>query len=242
MTMRFRVSELAVLSGVMAVLVFFYLAGLSVGAQTSEEDTLSEEGAGVAYGFDVDQRINQLEESCRQTLHMLGQAEVSYASKFSERNFAFLHELIGSGFLEPNISGRTLTADYSIAFYLPANRRGFTLLAEPVNIELRPFLFDENFQVTYLTTSIDGDPSDDWTSIRERQTDYFWDNGRFREFNPIDMAGHDSPLQVRLNREKTSYIIIRMRSNDFFGQIPDDSLLYSYTFRSYLIGDLREEF
>ncbi|HEX9745674.1 MAG TPA: hypothetical protein VGB30_09625 [bacterium] len=237
---KVRNFDISLLAGVLALVVFFHIASVGNRVRAEEHDSLYKQGGGSAYGIFPDQRLTPLEETCRSALMMVGQAEYSYSSHRQSRQYAYLQELVKDGYLTANTTGRSLAGEYSISFYLPVGRDGFTLIAEPMNYELRPLMLNESWEITSLTTSIDGDPSDDWGSVREKETDYYWENGFFKPFGMFELGQIREDLQVRVNHEQSGYLIHRMITDNLKGRYPDNSMFYLYGYRSYIIGDTRE--
>lgn len=233
-------NDLIIIAGLFCALVIFNLAGAGALASAKPDKVLHKQGTGSSYGISVDQRISMLESNCRDMLVYLAEAQSEHAKADLAGRYGWLQQLISDGYLEPNKTGKTLVNEYSITFFLNEKSDGFTLVAEPMNFDLRPYLITENKKVVPLTSSIEDDPTDEWKKSRTGMNDHFWGYGVFDY--PITMPGAPNPenLQVRINREKTSYVIHKMKKTGNEKARPDESFLYSYDFRAYLYGDLRE--
>jgi hypothetical protein len=152
--------------------------------------------------------------------------------------YGWLHNLVRDGYLAPNKSGGTLVNSYSITFYLPSARDGFTLIAEPDSLDLRSFMIDENLDVVPVTPSVLEDPNSDWMTIRAMEDTLHGDYGSYDYLNSFLLFSYNPPLGLRLNLEKTSYIIFAFKEEDEVLS-PDDTLVYVDNLSSYMIGDTR---
>jgi hypothetical protein len=129
---------------------------------------------------------------------------------------------------------------YSIAFYLPATRTGFTVIAEPVNLELRPLMLTENQDVVVITPTIEQDPDQGWKNLREYLENNRYRDGRYQFPFFFETAAHDPPLQARLNHGQSNYVLLTLTGVPESGYHADDSLIFSSFLNTYLVGDLRD--
>ncbi|MFH1677119.1 MAG: hypothetical protein ABIC40_08850 [bacterium] len=196
-----------------------------------------------SYGATPKDQLAPVENQCRDMLYQIGASEMGYAQYVSKGKFAYLHELKLAGYLQPNASGGTLVGNYSITFFLPPGRLGFTLFAEPLNFELTPMMIDENQNVVNLVPTNEGDPNEDWADLNGLEKGYYFTNG-FYYYPPFPiMADYETPIQVRLNAEKSEYVIFQFLKTEAEGpmkRMPDDSLIYISRYLTYLVGDTRE--
>ena len=128
--MKQKLSDIAIVGGIIALIIFAFLTRLDSPARGTSVPVLFMQGGGVSYGAAVNDRATELEYACRDKLYELGGAEAGYAQYVASGKYAYLDELIYQGYLTPNVSGGTLVSGYSISFYLPPGKRGFTLVAE----------------------------------------------------------------------------------------------------------------
>jgi len=238
--MRIKQSDLTLACGIVAMLLLGHVITAQYPARADETGSLHKQGAGVAYGEGANERLSQMESQARSVLKQLGSAESSYASTHTPGQYAHFRDLVRGGYLMPNAAGGNLTPGYSVTFYLPPAKRGFTLLAEPTDLQLRPLLLDENQLVVVLTPTIDGDPDEGWATIRERMETSRTRYGYYMPPFSLELAAHNPPLEVRINWEATNYILQALAGSASRGYVPDDSLIYSSFLNTYLIGDVRE--
>ncbi len=238
--MNLRTSEITIIAGALALIVFCCLSTIERPAYGAPLGRLLRQSNGIAYTVPVNERLTLLEYSCRSTLLQLGAAEAGYSSYVTRGKYAYLHELKLEGYLQPNMTGRTLTSDYSITFFLPPGKRGFTLVAEPTDFRLRGFMLTENQRVIPLTPSIEDDPNEDWAEVRELLLDSLYKFGRYESPSTVSLLMRDTLLQVRLNLERTEYALLSLIENPESGFLPDDSFLYITPFGGYVRGDTRE--
>lgn len=238
--LRFYISDVAIICGLFGLVVFghFTLAGNR--ANATGLYPLLMQGQGASYGITVNEQASNMEENARLALRQLGSAQLAYASGESGHGrYAWLHELHQSGYLPPNLTGRTITTGYSITFYLPQGKRGFTLIAEPLDFDYRPFMLTENQGIVLLTPSVMADPTESWQTVRTMESEVRNESGRFDYFQGLQFLNYDPPLQVRLNVEQTRYSLHSFLEGEESGWVLDDSLIYSDVFASYMIGDIR---
>jgi len=237
---RFYISDTAIFCGLLALIVFGHFSMAGSRANASGLYPLLLQGAGAVYGITVNERASDVEENARLALRQLGSAEMAYASgESSSGRFAWLHELHQAGLLPPNLTGRTITTGYSITFYLPQGKRGYTLIAEPLEYDFRSFMLTENQQIVLLTPSVMTDPTEGWQTVRAMESEVRNDTGRLDYFRGLEFFNYDPPLQVRLNVEQSRYTLHRFIENEDTGWLIDDSLVYADTFASYMVGDTR---
>ena len=236
--MRKIICDFSIISGVIALVLFAHLANLKTPARSAPLGRLLAQGAGMAYGLQVDEQVGQMESQARSVLESLGTSQMSYASAKTSGRYGYLHDLVLAGYLQPNATGVSLSPGYSITFYLPPTKRGFTLIAHPRNIDLRPLLIDENMRVTVLTPTLEEDPDPTWAWARESLKNSYINYGFYDFPNPLEMWKHEPPLQVRLNWEHSDYVLLSLTEK---GEkwVADDSLLYVDAFNSYMLGDVR---
>ncbi len=231
-----RYTDIAIFCALVGMIVFGHL---TLGGGTAHASLLMQ-GAGLSYTQPVNERATDLEYNAREALASLGAAEYSYSTNRTAGQYAYLQDLVRSGYLQPNQTGKSLAASYSITFYLPSGHQGFTLVAEPLQNDLRPFMISDNRQVVLITPSVQGDPNQDWASVRETENEIYWSSGLYEYLNGFKLLSYDPPLQVRLNREGTSYVLVPFSKNREGMYIPDDSLVYIASFAGYMIGDTRQ--
>ena len=234
--MRLRLSDIAVLSGFGALVVFCILTQVPASASGTPFGGLIFQGTGSLYSVPVNDRATLLEYACRDRLYELGSAQAGYAMYISNGSYAYLDDLIVEGYLQPNVSGRSLCSGYSISFFLPPAKRGFTLVAEPTDFDLRAFMITENLRIVTLTPSVDDDPNRDWTDVRELESDRLYAYGSYRFLSTEELISFDTPLQIRLNREVTNYALVSYHEDEQGNWVPDDSLVYFSGMSAYLRG------
>ena len=239
-TKVFKTTDLAVLCALIALIVFGHAAMSGRTAHAAPSASLLMQGAGVSYELQINEHATDLEYNARDTLAMLGSAQMAYAANTSSGKYAEIDQLLRAGYLQPNQSGRTMVSGYSISFYLPGGRRGFSLIAESHDFSLRSFLISENQEVILLTPSVLGDPNSSWETVRAMESELQYTEGRFDFLHGLQLLNYDPPLQVRLNAERTQYLLCSFKTdeNDLFDI--DDSIIYMSSLRSYMIGDTRE--
>ncbi len=244
MTDKFRIPDISLICGLIALIVFGHVSLLQKNAaHAGNQANLKLQGAGFScysYSVQVNEQSMALEYNARRKLYELGAAQASYSSYVTNGKYAWLQELVTTGYLRPNDSGATLIPRYSITCYLTSGRRGFTLVAEPQDFDLRSFMLTENQQVVLLTPTVEGDPNEDWESVRRMETEFAYEKGYYDYLDALQLLSYDPPLQVRINRERDRYVIHRLREHPEAGYVVDDSLMYSLVFASYMIGDTRE--
>lgn len=242
MTGRTWISDISIISGLLALIVFGHLSMWRSAACAGGFPSLQLQGTGSSYAsyFEpVDERLSQFESNVQNMLYELGAAEYSYAASRPEGKYGYLNDLAHYGYVMPNQTGRTLVSNYSITFYLPSGRRGFTLIAEPESVELRSFMITENQVAVLMTPTVLGDPSEDWESVRAMMGSYLQERGYYDYLAPMQLLSYTPPLQIRLNRERTRYVIHQLKENPDVGFIPDEELVYISTYASYMYGDTR---
>jgi len=243
MRLRLRFSDVSIFCGLIALIVFGHATMWRRPAHAGALSPLMLQGTGAAYmsyAAPVNERATALEYNARWALLELGAAESGYASSRPDASYAYLQELVTAGYLQPNQTGRSLASSYSITFYINSSRQGFTLVAEPLDIDLRPFMLTENQQVVLLTPSVYGDPNEAWATVRQMENSLLYDKGRYDFLNSLQLIGYDPPLQVRLNRERTSYALHSLIADPEGEFYVDDSLIYIGNFASYMLGDIRQ--
>lgn len=198
------------------------------------------QGAGAAYGLQVDEKVGQMEENARAVLMDLGNSQMSYARKNPSGKYGYFTDLVLAGYLQPNATTTSVAAGYSIVFYLPPKKLGFTMIAEPVDIRLRPILLDENMQVVPLIPTLDQDPDPEWLKIRDSMLQSYI-NYRYYQFPySIQLMSHKPPLQVRINQNHKNYILFALREDPTKGMMPDNSMIWMSSLNSYFVGDTRQ--
>lgn len=229
--------DISIACGIIALLVFAHISMSGGSANASPAGRLLMQGTGVAYGgLPVDERLGAMEDQARKMLMQLGASQISYSSSHPRGCYAYLHDLMLAGELQPNASGRTLVNGYSIGFYLPQAKTGFTLLASPTQLQLRPLMLDENQEVVTLTPTIEGDPDRGWANIRERLRASLYQYGYYMHPMTLETIAHDPPLQARINWSGTEYVLVSLRESPESGFTPDPSLIFSSFLNTYLVG------
>lgn len=226
--------------GLVALMAFGYLAAIRKPARANALRPLLLQSSGTTYGEPVNERLTPIEQGCRRVLAQIGVAELDYAAENQADVYGYLQDLVLDGYVQPNATGRSFAPSYSITFYLSPARRGFTLIAEPQIAELRPLMLTENQRVVPLTPTIEGDPNDDWQTVRESQWDRFFTQGYYDFITTAELLQYDTNLQLRLNRERTEYVLLTLEETEPGLWAPDDSFLYVSAFASYMLGDTRE--
>lgn len=242
MTARNWITDISIISGLLALIIFGHLTMWRGSAQAGSFPTLQLQGTGSAYASysePVNERLGEFERNVREMLYDLGAAEYSYAASRPEGRYGYLDELVQHGYMMPNQTGSTLVANYSISFYLPGGRRGFTLVAEPESLDLRSYMLTENQQVVLITPTVMDDPSEDWETVRNMMGNFMEERGYYDYLGPMQLLSYTPPLQIRLNRERTAYIIHQLMENPEAGFIPDEELVYISSYASYMYGDTR---
>jgi hypothetical protein len=238
--MRLLHGDIALSFGLVALIVFGHLAAVHSPASATSLAPLLLQGAGTAYGEPVNEKLTPIELGCRRALAQLSSTELNYAAENPSGEYGYLQDLVLKGYLQPNATGRSLAANYSVAFYLDPVRSGFTLVAEPQTLELRALMVTENRQVVPLTPSIDADPNDDWRAARERRMEHLLTDGYYDFISTFELVQYDTLLQARLNRERTEYVLLSLEEREPGLWAPDDSIVYVSAFASYMRGDTRE--
>jgi hypothetical protein len=237
--MKQRKFDLPIIMGIVALLVFGHIMSLRASAGPGPTGPLHKQGAGSAYGPQPDERSGQLEYQARNALMEMGSSQMSYSRKVTSGHFGYFHDLLGAGYLLPNATPTSIVNGYSIAFYLPATRSGFTIIAEPSNLELRPLMITENENVIVLTPTIEQDPDQGWKDLRDFLEENRSSYGRYQFPFYFQTAAHDPPLQARLNHGQSNYVLLTLTGVPESGYHADDSLIFSSYFNTYLVGDLR---
>jgi len=240
----FSFSDVTIACGLISLIVFAHVALTGRSASAAPTSPLLMQGEGVSYEMQVNENATNLEYNARNTLSMLGSAQMSYAASTSSGRYGELSELLSAGLLQPNQTGGTMVSGYSISFYLPPGRHGFTMTADAVDLTLRSFLLTENQKVVLLTPSVESDPNESWKTVRLMESELYGSEGRYDFLHGIPLINYDPPLQVRMNSERTNYVINAFIVGEDGMYTVDDSLIYSSAFMSYMIGDTRviEEF
>lgn len=232
-------SDIPIFLGILALIVFGHACFNYNPAQAAGFTRLLLQGAGAGYMVDSsNDRATDLEYNARRVLAQLGSAQISYSLDHGDDTYAWLHNLIREGYLAPNESGGTLVNSYSITFYLPSARGGFTLVAESRNLDLRSFLITENQDVVPLTPTVIENPNDDWATVRAMEETLYYDYGGYDYLNSLFLYSYNPPLGLRLNLEKTGYILFAYKEEDEI-LVPDDELIYIDNLSSFMIGDTR---
>jgi len=239
-----RISDLAFVCGMLSLIVFSHVVLSGYSADASPMSPVLMQGGGVSYNLQVNERATDLEYNARRMLLSLGSAQLSYAASTSSNRFADLHELLSAGYIQPNLTGGTMVSGYSVSFYLPSGKRGFTLTAESQDFTLRSFLMTENQRVVLLTPAVLSDPTEAWETVRAMESELYYTEGSYKYLQSLMLLNYDPPLQVRINAEKSNYILSSLVVADDGFYAVDDSLIYFSSFMSYMIGDTRslEEF
>jgi len=240
MKSKLSYSDIAIFSGIIALVIFAHFCVAGSPARASGHRPLLLQGGGMTYAEPVNNRLSELEFNARTTLSYLGQAQQSYASSHADWRYVWLQDLVNSGYLQPNATGRTLTASYSITFYIPPDQSGFSLIAEPLELDLRSWMITENQDVLLLTPSVMDDPDENWAEVRSMQLDNLYEYGHYEYINTLMLWSYTPVLQCRYNRELTSYLLTALTEDYMRGFIPDDSLIYISSYASYLVGDVRD--
>jgi hypothetical protein len=214
-----------------ALVAFGHIAAYRAWAGAGTGGQLQQQGAGMSYGEPVNERIGALESQARKALHDLGSAESSYASGQATGRYAHLHDLRLAGLLQPNATGKTLVSGYSVTFLLSSTCKGFTLLAEPTDLTLRPMMVDETQNFFLLTPSVSDDPDAGWTQARDRLRQSLLSYGYYMFPISYELSAHDPPLQVRLDWPNADYLLFGLK-----GVRPDPSMIYSSYLNTYLTG------
>jgi hypothetical protein len=247
--MRWNRSDLTITCGIVALIVFGHFAAIkgNTGSIIAGK-LLAQEGSGTAYEQPMEQptdqptatdRIGQMEDQARMTLQQLGQAEDAFASNSTPQyEYAYLSQLRGKGLLLPNVNGSSMTPGYSITIYIHATKRGFSAVAEPKELDLRPLMLTENQQVVVIAPVLKDDPDKTWTAVENTMQESYSQNGHYEHPFLLDMMAHNPILQVRLNEDMNKYVLLQVKEKEN-GYIPDDSLIYSSYFNAYMAGDLR---
>ncbi len=233
-------TDIAIFCGIAALILFGHTLLVSGPANASGLAPLLMQGAGFSYMPIVNQNASQLEYNARDMLYTLGSAQLSYATNVTNGKFAELQELKNIGYLQPNVTGGLLVGEYSITFYMPRNKRGFTLVAEPDNFDLRAFMITENQDVVLITPTVLPDPTEAWGTVRAMESEALHNTNRYDYFLGMQLLSYDPPLQIRLNAERTSYSLHSLLEGGQYGFTLDESLVYIDSFASYLAGDTRE--
>ena len=237
---RLRTSDIAIFCGIAALILFGHSVIADRSANAAGLTPLLMQGSGISYLPVVNENASQLEFNAREMLYTIGSAQLSYATNVANGRYAELQELKNIGYLQPNVTGGLLVGSYSITFYLPQNKHGFTLVAEPDTLDLRPFMITENQDVVLLTPSIMTDPTEAWETVRAMESEMLYDTNRYGFFNGLQLLNYDPPLQVRLNAEQTSYALHSFSEGGTYGFTLDESIVYIDSFASYLAGDTRD--
>jgi hypothetical protein len=228
----------AIVCGLIALIVFAHLTLSDRPASATGLRPLLLQGEGMSYGITVNENAGQTEYNARYALLQIGSAEAAYASSHSSGQFAWLHELHSSGYIPPNQTGRTIITGYSIAFYLPQGKHGFTLIAEPLDFAYRPFMLTENQEVVLLTPSVQSDPTESWETVRTMESEARQDGGLYDYFAGLQLFNYNPPLQVRLDIDRARYVLHSFIELDS-GYKLDESLVYYEPYVSYMVGDTR---
>ena len=239
MNKNLTLPDVTIYCGLLALVIFSLICISKQPASASVLHPLLLQGGGMAYGQPVDENVGPLESNARMVLYELGSAEASYSSRHSRGEYTFLQDLMYTGLVLPNNTGSTLAQNYSITFYLPPGRRGFTLIAEPKQNNLRPFMITENQDVVLLTPSVMNDPTEDWAEVRDIELNNLCETGRYNYISSLQLINYDPILDVRLNREMTRYVIHSLINDPTGRYFLDDSLVYVDAFAAYMIGDTR---
>ena len=241
-----KLKEILIIFAIFGLIIFGHVFTFNREARASGTNPLLLQSTGAAYssyGEEPKDQISPVENQCRDMLYQIGASEMGYAQYVSKGKFAYLQDLKLSGYLQPNASGGTLVGNYSISFYLPTGRHGFTLFAEPLDFELTPMMLDENQNVVTLVPTNEGDPNQDWADLNGLEKGYFFTNGLYY-FPPFPViADYETPLQVRLDAEKSAYVLLQLVNPEAGGamqRMPDDSLIYISRYLTYMVGDIRE--
>ena len=235
-------SDTAIFGGILALIIFAHACFSYCPAHASGITHLLLQGNGGGYAvLPQNDQATDLEYNARRMLAQLGAAQAGYAIDHGDETYAWLHSLTREGYLAPHASGRTLVNSYSITFYLPSARGGFTIIAEPRSFDLRSFMITENMNVTPLSPTVIENPDDDWATVRAMEDTLLYDYGGYDYLNSFLLYSYDPPLGLRLNREKTSYVLFAYKEEDGL-LVPDDELVYIDNLSSYMIGDTRNEY
>ncbi len=237
--LRLRPSDISIFIGLVALLVFCHMAISDRPASAGVVNPLLMQGAGSSYfGLEINERATELEINARNKLYELGSAQLAYSRSTHSGNFAHFQELISNGYIQPNMTGRTLTSDYSISFFFPERKRGFTLIAQPMKIDLRAFMITENMEVILMTPSIDSDPNESWATVRAMESELKSTEGRFSFLKGFQLLEYEPPLQIRLDADRKEFVLVSFDSDEY-GLKLDDTMVFSSSMSDYLIGDTR---
>jgi len=232
-------SDFPIFFGILALIIFGHACFNYSPAKAAGITHLLLQGNGTGYAvMPSNDQATDLEYNARRTLAQLGTAQASYSSQSIVQKYAWLQNLIRGGYLAPNESGATLVHNYSITFYLSKEREGFTIIAEPKSFDLRPFMITENMNVVPLSPSITENPNDDWATVRAMEDTYLYDYGGYDYLSPFLLNNYNPPLGLRLNRERTSYVLFAY-DEDVETPMPNDELVYIDNLSSFMNGDTR---
>jgi hypothetical protein len=229
--------DIAISAGVIALLIFSHIASNYSRANASPTGQLLLQGSGLAYGEPVNEQLGSSEQQAINVLLQLGSAQLSYSTEITEGRSGYLNHLTLAGYLAPNATSISLAQGYSIGIYLPYDRKGFTVVAEPTNLDLRPFLIDENQAVTLLSPSIGNDPDEGWAEARMKMISSN-QYGRYQYPFTLELLGHTPPLQVRMNQGASNYVLLSLLQTSGNRYYADSTLLYSSYLNAYMVGQL----
>lgn len=233
-------SDLQILLGIFALIIFGHACFNYSPVKAAGLTHLLLQGNGEG-GYAVmpsNGQATDLEYNARRTLSQLGSAQASYSANYGADTYGWLQNLVRDGYLSPNESGATLVNSYSITFYLPSERQGFTIIAEPKSFDVRPFMITENMNVVPLSPAIIENPDDDWATVRAMEDTLLYDYGGYDYLSSFLLDNYNPPLGLRLNREKTSYMLFAFNEVDE-ALLPNDELVYIDNLSAFMNGDTR---
>lgn len=231
--------DIPIFLGILALIIFGHACFNYNPALARGLPQLLLQGNGGGYASEpVNERATDLEYNARRMLYQLGSAEAGYSEYYNKGTYAWIQNLVNDGYLQPNDSGATLVNSYSMTFYLSDGHLGFTIVAESNDFDLRSFLIDENQLVVPITPVVMEDPDESWTFIRELESTLYYDYGGYDYLNSLLLLNYDPPLGLRLNRERTGYLLFEFAEADEV-LVPNDELHYISNLTSYMLGDTR---
>jgi hypothetical protein len=232
--------DFPIICGIIALLIFGHIATNHSGAHASGVGQLLMQGAGTGYGEPVNEQLGSSEQQAISALLQLGGAQMSYSSEKTHGKNGYLSNLVLAGYLVPNATSVSMAQGYSIAFYLPSNKAGFTIIAEPTDYNLRPFMIDENQAVTLLTPIVGTDPDQGWADARTTMYSSISQYGYYQYPFTLALLGHTPPLQVRMNQGYSNYVLLSLQRTPGNALIANPNLIYNSFLNSYLNGQLMQ--